>query len=149
MIDKNHQSFSYNVHVISEFTDDVFNISQGSLVSGTIFIPTRWNQGCFDAVYYELCTVQNVQRKKFLFLNATLAHQHNYNFQFIANFLQAFIDNFKINGKNIDVSIIAVTSSEEFSSHNVNAGRRDNVKSVKSYYKQFDGTVTKYHIPFI
>ena len=84
-----------------------------------------------------------MQRKKFIFLNATLAHQHNYNFQFITNFLQAFIDKFKINGKNIDVSMIVVTSSEEFINHNVNAGKRDNVNSVKSYNKQFDGTVNK------
>ena len=57
---------------------------QPQLSENTFFIPERWNQGCFDAVYFHY----NDGKRCFDFLNATIAESHVFKCQHMADFLQ-------------------------------------------------------------
>jgi hypothetical protein len=54
-----------------------------SFENNTLFIPEKWNQGCFDAVYFH----ENNGQRCFDFLNATIAESHVFKFQHMAFFL--------------------------------------------------------------
>jgi hypothetical protein len=52
--------------------------------NNTLFIPEKWNQGCFDAVYFH---ENDAGKRCFEFLNATIADSHIFKCQHMANFL--------------------------------------------------------------
>ena len=71
------------VHHIELFSQSTNN----QLKNNTVFFPLKWNQGCFDVVYYEL--VNGVMF--FTFFQCTIAQSHHLNFQYVALFLAKFI----------------------------------------------------------
>ena len=79
MYDSNGNVTELPVHAIREDTEDV-NLSINDIEDGTMYIPTCWNQGCFDAVYYETSKIRSECHRKFVFFNATIARTHCYNF---------------------------------------------------------------------
>ena len=137
------------VRATKTYVGSIFQIDK--IDNGTVFIPTTWNQGCFDAVYYEIDMNEQVCRRKFTFFNATLAGKHNYNFQYIANFLCSIFgvpDQGQRSFDNIDVIMAAVTSTNVFFDHKANGGDRSTFSSVHTYDPKFQGNVIKYHIEY-
>ena len=145
LLGENGLDFGFIVRATKKYIKgSIFRID--NILNGTVFIPSSWNQGCFDAVYYEKCIKKQVCRRKFTFFNATLAGIHNYNFQFIANFLCSFFGQGKFDS--IDVIMAAVTSTKLFDDHNANEGYRTNISSVHTFDPNFQGNVIKYHIKY-
>ena len=150
LINENGTLTEFPVYAVREYSEDI-NLSIIDIEVGTMFIPTRWNQGCFDAVYYETYFEENLCRRKFTFFNATLAAQHDYKFQFIATFLSSIFDAPGMRQpahQDIDVVMAVVTSSDAFSAHNTTRGDRSASYFVHTYDPKFQGNVTKYHISF-
>jgi hypothetical protein len=117
-----------------------------TLTNCTMYLPKKWNQATYDAVYYNISedNVHNV-----IFIGATLAAKHDYNYFYLSEFLN---NTFGAPGKgkqsyeNLIVSMIAVTSENCFPRHKVTQGSRTNVTSVQPYYPSFTGAVQKYFV---
>jgi len=66
----------------------VLSLQRDSLIANTAFVPYKWNQGCYDGVYY---TVRD-RAMVFEFYQCTIATSHVLKFQYVANFLAKFFD---------------------------------------------------------
>ena len=141
--DNNVTQFSRNISVIREYDGSKLK----DLSDGTVFIPFKWNQGCFDAVYYFVSD----GIRHFMFFGATIAETHDYKFQYIATFLDHAIGTPAFRAPNLNdvrVSMVAVTSTNNFDRHDVTKGTRDDVASVTPYDETFAGNVCKYHFQY-
>lgn len=115
------------------------------LVNDSIIVPTRWNQGCFDAVHY---SVEGGVRR-FLFMNATISQVHDFNFQHIADFLYLATSaaGFRQpSPADICITMAAVTpESVQFKSI---GGRRDNIEAVQNFDRAFEGHVQSFFMSY-
>lgn len=116
------------------------------LVHQSVIIPTRWNQGCFDAVYY---SVDEANVRHFLFINATIASEHNFDFKFIAQFLHLAVGTpaaRRTSPTDIRVSmVVVVPDTRLFSRH---SGVRNGVEAVQLYDPSFNGEIDVLTVPY-
>ena len=63
---------------------DYTNTTIHHLRDGTFFTPMKWNQGCYDAVYYRL--VEGIHHV--YFLQCTISVTHQFKFQYCGDFLE-------------------------------------------------------------
>ena len=149
LINENSKIIDLDVTATKEYDGGQLQIND--IDSGTMFIPTRWNQGCFDAVHYKTYIRDDSIRKKFSFFNATLAETHNYKFQYIAKFLKTIFEIPPMRqslSENIDVVMAAVTSHSMFLVHRTDGGDTSALPSVQIYDEDFGGHVIKYQIDY-
>lgn len=115
------------------------------LVSGTLYIPTRWNQGCFDAVFY----YESQDVKNFVFMNATIAASHDYKFRYLAYFLEHTIGTpaaRELAHRNVRVTMAAVVSESAFDKHVVENGAKEDKEYVQNFDAQFNGDIMKWKL---
>jgi hypothetical protein len=139
--DENNADLEIKICAVIEFTGkDRFEPT-----SNTLYLPTKWNQGCFDAVYY---FVDQLGIHQFYFLGATIGESHDYNFKFIGSFLELCLEPPKRGNSRTDIKVTmaAVTSEANFDRHKVNVGRRENAKDVEFYDRTFKGEVQKFKL---
>ena len=70
------------IRSIETYSDNqTFSIDR---VGNVMYVPLKWNQGCFDAVYYW----KEGDIPCFAFISCTIAPTHDYKLQFVASFLE-------------------------------------------------------------
>jgi hypothetical protein len=114
----------------------------------SLYLPSKWNQECFDAVYYCL---DEAKIHHFVFLHATIGETHNFDFKYIAMFLHLSVSTPGMREPlhaHVKVRMYVVTNESNFARYQSNSRRTQNIDSVKPYDPIFDGAVSAFHIPY-
>lgn len=105
--------------------------------NNTLFIPEKWNQGCFDAVYFH---ENDAGKRCFEFLNATIAESHIFKCQHMANFLHWAIGTPAAREpahNDVKVTLYAVTSLSNRNRFNLNTCKVVDHISILNYDPSF------------
>jgi hypothetical protein len=119
-------------------------------VSGTFYIPQKWNQGCYDGVYYLL----RDEIHHFWFFQCTISTKHRYLFQYVSEFLQACVplpavrssrsDSPLVQGRSdVCVHFYVVGTEESAKKVTVNETGIDSIESVNLFDSAFNQSSIK------
>ena len=134
--DESGQSHVLAINQVQDYNGLAINLT----TSGTIIYPTKWNQGCFDFVYY--CEIE--EKRVFLFLKATLAVTHHFNFKFVAEFMHLAVGTPEIRAphhENIVVKMAVIKPSRDL--HTNFTARTESIETIQCYDPLFEGIVGK------
>lgn len=118
--------------------------------SGTFYIPQKWNQGCYDGVYYLL----RDKIHHFWFFQCTISTKHRYLFQYVSEFLEACVplpavrslrsDGLLVQGRSgVRVHFYVVGTKESAKKVTVNKTDIDSIESVKFFDSTFNQSSIK------
>lgn len=108
------------------------------LTENVCYIPQKWNQGCFDAVFFH---VDEDQNKCFDFLNTTLAEHHKFKCKYIAEFLAWVIGAAPPADFRFKVALYAVTTHANKTRFKLSSCQVVDFEEVRKFDASFQDTI--------
>ena len=119
-------SLEYTWNKKGEISVFAYTDIPGSLDDNSWILPEKWNQGCFDAIFYHRKGVIDV-------IQITKAQdKHDFKFKYLPPFLEKFAD-----GKKCQVNFIVVVSRSNCQSFKLSESHITDVEVVRHYHAEW------------
>ena len=111
------ESTDGNNHVFAISGCTPYEETSFKLVANTVYIPTKWNNECYDFVHYRYQESDD-KPHQFTFFNATIAQTHSFDFFYLNEFLSHAVnvpDGYKVSHHDIKINFFVVVPSRNHS----------------------------------